>query len=171
MENTPVNLWDIPTRILHWALAVCVLLNLFLLEEGEEAHEWAGYIAVGIVFIRFVWGFVGGKASRFSSFPIHPRSLISYLKNKCSEDGQFKNKHNPLASLVYLTLWLLIIGMGITGWMMNLDQFWGEDWVENLHSRISQGIEILLILHILGIAIDSIRYKRHTWLAMFTGKR
>ena len=38
---------------------LCVALNYFVLEEGETAHEWSGYIAAGLVCAHIVWGFVG----------------------------------------------------------------------------------------------------------------
>ncbi|MGE3975110.1 MAG: cytochrome b/b6 domain-containing protein [Bdellovibrionales bacterium] len=140
MISTDRIVWDLPTRFIHWALATCVVLNLFILEEGEDLHAWTGYAAVVIVVLRFAWGFLG-------QVPIR----------------------NRIASLVYIGIWSLILGLGITGWMMGLDAYWGEDWIEELHANFSIGLQILIGLHFLGIIIDSVRYRRRTWLAMIRG--
>lgn len=47
-----VPVWDPFVRIFHWSLVLCVALNYFVLEEGETAHEWSGYIAAGLVCAR-----------------------------------------------------------------------------------------------------------------------
>ena len=47
-----VPVWDPFVRIFHWSLVLCVVLNYFVLEEGETAHEWSGYIAAGLVCAR-----------------------------------------------------------------------------------------------------------------------
>lgn len=167
--NAP--LWDIPTRITHWALALCVILNLFVVDEGEDPHHWIGYTAVGLVGFRFLWGFFGKRPSRLKSLPIHPRTVWAYVRGGMKEGDAFAQKHNPLASYVYLTLWLLVIGLGISGWMMGLDAFWGEEWLEEVHGYLSTGVQVMVVAHLLGIAFDSIRYRRHTWLAMITGRR
>lgn len=136
----------IPSRVIHWSLAVCIILNLFLLEEGDPPHKWIGYAATAIVVLRLVWGFIGGEASRFRSFPIH------------------------LKSLVYFGVWGLVLGLAVTGFMMGTDKYWGEEWVEEIHEQISDGLMILIGIHLLGVFIDSIRHRRKTWLNMINGR-
>lgn len=63
--------WDLFVRVFHWTLVGCVLLNQFVLEEGETPHEWAGYLAAALVVARFVWGFIGSRHARFSDFSRH----------------------------------------------------------------------------------------------------
>lgn len=170
MSSDSKMIWDLPTRVTHWALALCVALNLFVLEEGDPPHEWAGYVAVGLVVFRFFWGFAGAPASRFSAFPVAPQSVWSYIKNKFSPTGP-QIGHNPLASWAYIGIWSLIIALGVTGFMMGLDAFWGDETLEEVHSAMSKGLEILVIVHFAGLSLDGLRKKRHTWTAMFTGRR
>ena len=47
-----VKVWDPFVRVFHWSLVACVLLNQFVLEAGETPHQWAGYIASGLVVQR-----------------------------------------------------------------------------------------------------------------------
>lgn len=163
-------IWDLPTRLTHWALALCVGLNLFIVEEGEKAHEWLGYIAVALVVFRFVWGFLGAPASRFSAFVISPKRVGSYLRNKLNSTEPLVG-HNPLACLVYLGIWSMILGLGVTGFMAGLDAFWGNETLEEVHSYFSKALEVLIVIHFVGLTLDGVRKKRHTWTAMFTGRR
>lgn len=79
--------------------------------------------------------------------------------------------HNPLASYAYFAIWGLIFALGISGWMMGLDVFWGEYWVQDLHKIFSLVLQGLVLVHWLGMLLDSYHFRRKTWLAMITGRR
>jgi len=67
---------------------------------------------------------------------------------------------------------LIVLGLGTTGHMMEeIDAFWGEAWVEDLHENLSLALQVLLGLHLVGVFADSLRYRRHTWRSMITGKK
>lgn len=162
--------WDVPTRITHWALALCVILNLFILEEGEDPHQWVGYAAVGLVVFRFIWAKFAWGPSSFRGFPLSPASVIKYLKNKMNDDSK-ELRHNPLSAWTYIIMWLAVIALGVTGWMMGLDAFWGDETLESIHEYISILMQILIAAHLLGMTIDGLKYKRKTWFGMITGQR
>jgi len=61
--------------------------------------------------------------------------------------------------------------LGVTGFMMGLDAYWGEEWLEDLHENLSTALMVLVVLHLLGIAFDSWKFRRKTWLGMITGRR
>lgn len=168
MTTTPKTIWDLPTRITHWALAFGVILNLFVVESGDEAHRWIGYVTVALIAFRVIWGFVGAPASRFRSFPVSPKKIWAFLKSGLNNNYQ---GHNPLASLAYILIWLNVISLGITGYMMGLDAYFGEEWLESLHGNIATALQILIGIHLLGVFSDSLRYKRKTWAAMLTGRK
>lgn len=65
-KSRPV--WDRFVRVFHWTLVSSVLLNYFVLEEGEAPHEWVGYLATALVVARAVWGFIGSPHARFAAF-------------------------------------------------------------------------------------------------------
>lgn len=161
--------WDLLTRILHWVLATCVVLNLFVIEEGENLHEWIGYGGASVVALRVLWGFVGPPLSRFGSFPVLPQQILGFLRGGMNSKN-FEG-HNPLASLVYIGIWTAVAGLATTGFMMGLDRFWGEEWLEDTHSNLSIALQVLIVTHLVGVASDSYRYKRKTWKAMLTGTR
>ncbi len=171
MIKSTTVVWDIPTRLLHWSLAVIVFLNLFILDEGDEIHEWIGYLACALVIFRVYWGERSQGLSRISSFPIKLKDLKRFIKNRFTDsEGRYPG-HNPLASVVYIAIWTCILLLGITGFMMGLDAFWGEDWLEKLHELISDTLLFLIVIHLTGVFSDSIRNRRKTWSSMITGKK
>lgn len=159
-------------RVLHWGLAIIVLLNLFWFEEGDEVHRWVGYAAVGIVVARMLLGFWGLPHERFGGFPLGFQSLKKFILGvfRGSKAESFSG-HNPLASWIYILMWLAVIALGVTGWMMGLDRFFGDDLLNEIHAKISDFMIALIVLHMVGMLFDSFRYRRHTWLSMFTGRR
>ena len=168
-SDAPVA-WNLVTRLTHWLIAFPVLLDFFI-EGGEISHKILGYIAFGTTLFRFIWGFFTKDEANFSSFPLHIKKTSEYAmsvfrKNKINYIG-----HNPLASWVYIFMWILVIALGITGFMMGLDKYWGEAWLEELHEVLSNGLMFLVALHFIGLFLDSWKFKRRTWLGMFTGKK
>lgn len=65
-----VKVWDLPTRVFHWLLVVCVAGLLVSAQLGGEAMRWHfrfGYFALCLLLFRLFWGFMGGAHSRFSA--------------------------------------------------------------------------------------------------------
>ncbi len=160
--------WNLFTRITHWLIAVPVLLDFFL-DGGDVSHKALGYIALTFTIVRIFWGFSTNDQARFTNFPLRPHSLFTYSKNLFS--GKLVNYpgHNPIASWVYFLIWASVIALGVTGFMMGLDAYWGEAWLEDLHKTISNGLLVLVLVHLAGIGIDSWKFKRKTWLGMING--
>lgn len=157
------KVWDIPTRIVHWGVASAILLNLFVIEEGEDPHQWLGYAAVALVVFQIFWS--------ISKFNLRPRDLLNFTKSLIHRRVIDYPGHNPGASYAYLLIWGHIFALGMTGWMMSWDRYWGEEWLENLHSGISTSLQILILIHLLGIAHDSMHFKRKTWMGMIDGRK
>ncbi len=86
-----VRIWDLPTRLFHWALFVCVVGLIITGNVGGALMPWhfrLGYCVMTLLLFRIIWGFVGGKWSRFASFIYAPSTVIAYLK------GQGKPEHS-----------------------------------------------------------------------------
>jgi len=164
-----IRVWDLFVRIFHWSLVVIFFANFALNEEGDDWHQWLGYAAVILLSGRLVWGFIGPLPARWSSFWPSPSRLISYWKGTYTPSII---THNPVGAVMMIILMLLILGLGITGYMMEeIDYFWGEDWVEEVHEIMAYMILVLLPLHILGAIKEGILKKDNLITAMFHGYR
>ncbi len=162
--------WSLVTRITHWLIAVPVLLDFFV-EGGDLAHEILGYVAFAATIFRIGWGVVTTDAAQFRFFPLGARALWGHGASLLSGKLVHYPGHNPMASWVYVAIWSLVLGLGVTGYMMGLDAFWGDEWLEELHGGMSNALMALVGLHFVGIGLDSWKYKRRTWWAMFSGDK
>jgi len=71
-----------------------------------------------------------------------------------------------------ILMMLCILALGITGFMMEeIDYFWGEDWVQNLHDWIASSLLALVLVHIFAALFESYRLKENLPLSMVTGNR
>ena len=81
-ERVLVDVWDWPTRVLHWVNALLVISMIVLIlgvewmeELGiakplrrpvKEWHSWLGHVFMITLSLRIIWGFAGNKYARFS---------------------------------------------------------------------------------------------------------
>ena len=80
---TRTRVWDLPTRLFHWALAAAVIGQLVTGLAGiMEWHFRVGYAVLSLLLFRLVWGFVGGRWSRFAAFIYSPGSVMAYLRGR-----------------------------------------------------------------------------------------
>lgn len=158
--------WPLGIRIIHWGLAICIVLNFFVLEEGDPPHRYLGYIALFFVVVRLFWGVRGRGPVAFKNFNLRRAYLSRFLRGLRDRKTPTFDGHNPLAALTYFSMWFLVFLLAVSGWMMGLDAFWGEEWLENLHAYLSNFLMILVALHLLGIASDAYMHRRKTWLKM-----
>lgn len=164
-----VYVWDPLVRLFHWSLVTCVLLNLFVLEEGEAPHRWAGYAAAALVGLRVLWGVVGSRHARFADWWPTPGRLRSHLHALLTGAPDHHPGHNPLGALMMLALMALVLALGVTGWLQGTDAFFGEEWLQELHEGLANALLVGAGLHA-GAALAMGRLQRVTLVrAMITG--
>lgn len=103
----PVRVWDLPTRVFHWSLALLVITAIVSVKVGGNAMTWhfrAGYAVIALLGFRLVWGLIGGRWSRFTSFIYAPGTIRRYLRGEHRPGDHFEVGHNPLGSLSVLGL-------------------------------------------------------------------
>lgn len=114
-----VRVWDMPTRLFHWALASCVLGSLVSAQIGGNAMVWHfrfGYAVFTLLAFRLLWGLVGGRWSRFGSFLYAPTTLWRYLRGRTAAGDHLEVGHSPLGALSVLALLVLLalqVGTGL----------------------------------------------------------
>jgi cytochrome b len=162
-----VRVWDLPTRLFHWVLAGTVVASVVSAKVGGAAMVWhfrLGYVVFTLLAFRIVWGFVGGRWSRFASFVRGPGTVLRYLKGEHRPDEGFEVGHNPLGALSVLGLlgWLALqVGTGLVSddEIANigpLNRFVSTDTglaATSWHKSFGQwGLIALVVLHLAAIA-------------------
>ena len=113
----PITVWDIPTRLFHWTLALCFALAWLTSESDAllSVHTFVGYVMLGLIGFRLVWGVVGGRYARFASFAYGPRAAVRYAREVLSRKAPRHIGHNPAGSLAIYTLFALVLAVGVSG--------------------------------------------------------
>ncbi len=117
MSRHSTRVWDLPTRIFHWALVASVIALVVTAQIGGNAMSWHfrfGYTVLSLLLFRVVWGLIGGRWSRFASFIYAPRTVLQYLKGLGRPEHSVG--HNPLGagSVFAMMLFLLAqVGSGL----------------------------------------------------------
>jgi cytochrome b len=113
-----VRVWDLPTRLFHWSLVVCITGLAISGLIGGSALAWHfrfGYAVIALLAFRIIWGLVGGRWSRFGAFIYAPQSIVNYLKGRGKPEHSVG--HSPLgAASVFALLGFLVAQVG-TGLM------------------------------------------------------
>ena len=159
-----VRVWDLPTRLFHWLLALGVVGLAVSGLIGGNAMVWHfrfGYAVLSLLLFRLVWGLVGGRWSRFAAFIYAPASVVNYLKGRGKPEHSVG--HSPIgAASVFAVLGILLAQAG-TGFLSDdeisasgpLTRFVSNATVNlatNYHKNIGKWLLLaLVVLHIAAI--------------------
>lgn len=111
-----VRIWDLPTRLFHWSLAAALVALVATGYAGGAWMEWharLGTLVLALLLFRLVWGFVGGRWSRFASFLPTPARVKAYLQGRAAAEQQAG--HSPLGALSVLAMLLVLFVQVATG--------------------------------------------------------
>lgn len=162
MKSTRV--WDLPTRVFHWALVFCVIGLVITGSTGGNAMVWhfkLGYAVLTLLLFRLIWGIIGGKWSRFASFIYAPNTLVKYLKGQGHQHDTVG--HNPLGALSVFALLAFLLAQVATGLISDdeiaasgpLTKFVSNATVSlasSYHSAVGKRfIIVLVLLHVIAI--------------------
>jgi cytochrome b len=184
MANTPrIVVWDPFVRFGHWALVITFTIAYLTGEEEEgrasELHEWAGYIAGGIVAWRVLWGFVGPSHARFTDFVTSPLTALRYLTGLVTGHARRFVGHSPAGGVMVVALLLcvtLTIATGLftdqnAGTVAGRENARSESLLGEIHGALANITLVLVALHILGVALASLVHRENLVRAMITGKK
>ena len=167
--------YDLPLRIFHWLFAL-LLVTAFVMGKTVDDdsslfsyHMMAGLSIGFILTLRIVWGFIGTIYARFSSFRLSPSELITYFKDLFTTKTRRWMGHNPASSYAAIFMFLLAIGLMITG--INMSHPTYHELFEELHEIFANLFLIIVIAHIAGIIIHHLRHHDSIYLSMISGKK
>lgn len=166
---TKIKVWDPLVRVFHWSLVLLFAANALFTDDESKLHEWVGYAVLGLVGIRIVWGLIGTKHARFSDFPPSARGAMAQLREMTGGRKQRHVGHTPLGALMIYNLLLTLLVIGLSGWLMTTDMFWGVEWPEELHEIAVTWAEISVVAHIVAVIVESRRTRVNLPRAMVTG--
>lgn len=172
-----MKIWDLATRLYHWAQALLSIALMASGLSGNGPHVQLGLALFTLLLWRLTWGFIGSETSLFRQFLRSPKGVITYLKGKSAATVG----HNPaggwmVATLLTTLLLQCISGMALGGlfdtWpysdvWLNDNVFVGIEW---LHLTLADLLPLLIALHVGAILFYKLRGKP-LLKAMITGKQ
>lgn len=178
-----VRIWDLPTRVFHWGLVLCLVGLIGTGKIGGEAMVWhfrLGYTVLSLLLFRLVWGFMGGFWSRFHVFVVGPMAIWRYLQGRHSSPAV---GHNPLGALSVLAMLSFILIQVATGLVSDdeiatagpLAKMVTSAWVTKAtyyHNAIGQYVLYgLVFLHLAAMAFYYFKRKENLVPAMLLGDK
>lgn len=198
--------WDLPLRLFHWLLAISIGLLWLTQKYGANpvplvdkigwlenfpniayatwlnVHMWLGYWVLGLIIFRVIWGFVGPRHARFSSFFPLPKRMIAYLRALAFGTESKPVGHNPLGSLMVFLMLALVGFQAVSGLFADDDIFTAgpyqmavsEDTAEffnGIHHSLFDYILIAIAIHVIAIVTYAVVLKQNLTVPMITGRK
>jgi cytochrome b len=178
-----VEVWDLPTRVFHWALVAAIIGSVTTVQLHWMAwHARFGYAILTLVIWRVLWGFLGSENARFAHFLKGPGAVLAHLGHLVARRPDCETSHNPLGGWAVIALLALVAVQAATGLFANDDiLFRGplaatvgkamSDRITGWHYRIKDLLLVMIALH-LAAAILYRLWPRHRLVeAMVTGRK
>ena len=199
MNREKVKVWDPAVRIFHWSLVIFFTLSYLTGEEESSLHNNAGYIVLGLVAFRLVWGLLGTRHARFTDFIYGPATTIDYARSLLARNPKHYIGHNPLGGWmiiallvsIFITCWSGVEYIGskgqgplagdgvevITTAVANDDEHEyeeahheeGDDFWEEIHEVFANLSVLLVVIHIIGVVVAGHLHGENLVRAMITG--
>jgi cytochrome b len=180
-----VKIWDLPTRLFHAALVFLIVAAFVTVKLGDDLMRLHAQIGLGIlslIVFRLCWGVFGGHWSQFKHFSLHPRHVISYLKENSFNSRSYPG-HNPLGSWSAILMIFALAIQALSGLCsddeilfngpltpyLNTSQI---EWASFYHSEVGQILLITLVAtHIFAIVFYKFKLKQDLITPMLSGNK
>ncbi|MDH5386935.1 MAG: cytochrome b/b6 domain-containing protein [Gammaproteobacteria bacterium] len=114
-EKNLIPVWDILVRIFHWSLVLAFTIAYLSEDEFEDLHVYAGYVVLGLICFRVVWGFIGSRYARFSNFIYSFAEIKAYLSSLLAKNPKHYLGHNPAGGVMIIALLLSLFAATLSG--------------------------------------------------------
>jgi len=166
-----ILVWDAPVRVFH-ALMVVSFAGAWLSAESERwrlAHVTLGYTMAALVAFRVIWGLVGTRHARFSSFVRGPAAVGAHLRSMLRGRPNHHTGHNPAGTLAILALLGSATAVTATGWA-GFNEFGGE-WLKEVHEALASLMLAVVGVHVAGVVLGSWLERQNLVMGMLTGRK
>lgn len=189
-KNSEIKVWDIGVRSFHWSLVLFFTIA-YISEDIELIHVYVGYVVLGLIAFRVVWGLIGTKYARFSNFIYGKFETINYVKSLFSKNPKRFLGHNPAGGWMILAM---LISVSLVSWtglelyadagkgplagiavelfetaQANGDKESSESVWEDIHESIANLTLLLIFVHVAGVIVSSIIHRENLIKSMITG--
>lgn len=185
MEETRVaiKVWDLPVRAFHWIIVVLLGLQVLTGKIGGDLmpyHMACGYLVLGLVVFRILWGLAGSTHARFASFVVGPPAVFRFARRLFSRQAVPQVGHNPLGGWMVMALILSLVLQAISGLFANdgadaLGPFARRvsletsNWFTEFHRWNLKVVLVLVAIHIGAVLFHLIFKNEELTVPMFTG--
>lgn len=162
--------WDAAVMVSHWILAIC-FLGAIITQDSERfrmVHVTMGYTMFGLVAFRLIWGFVGGKYTRFNAIYPRVKKVIEYLRSLFTAEPQAFIGFHAIGFLAAYLLLAVILLVTVSGYLV-FEEI-GPDLFEDLHETLGNLLIAIVSIHIGGVVINAIIQKIKISIAANTDK-
>ena len=184
-QSTQIEVWDPLLRSFHWLLVIAFAVAWWSEGSNIQMHLLAGSIIPGLLLFRLIWGFSGEHHALFSSFYLSIQAIRQHLIELRHLNARHYTGHTPIGSLMIYVLIVALFALGISGmWLggmqMGIGPFSGwvaeadfatEVLVQQVHHWCFDVLQILIAVHLAGIAVESVLQKNNLTVAMITGRK
>ena len=177
-----VKAWDPLIRVFHWSLVLSIVIAFISEDDWMNVHIWAGYAVSLLIGIRLLWGLVGTRNARFTSFVRSRRVVMQHLKGMLTFKAPHYLGHNPVAAVMVLLLLSSITLVAFSGVIMiagegqgplahTMFSSWNGKWLEETHEFLAHFTLLLIVTHVSGVIFSSLLEGENLARAMLTGRK
>ncbi|HZX23120.1 MAG TPA: cytochrome b/b6 domain-containing protein [Woeseiaceae bacterium] len=177
--------WDLPLRLFHWLLVLALAGSWITHELGVKAMDWhmrLGYLVIGLIVFRLLWGFLGPRHARFGDFLRGPGAVVAYARDWLAGRARVSAGHNPLGGWSVLAMLAVVTVQAVTGLFNSDDVLTSGPWhgavSDDLADTLSwlHAVNFNLLLALAGLHLASIlaywlRLRIDLVTAMITGRK
>lgn len=179
------RVWDLPTRIFHWAVVALVLAQWCSAEWNWLSMDWhfrLGYAVLALVLFRIAWGFVGSDSARFSRFLAGPSAVAAYVPGILRREPSARPGHNPLGGWAVFAMLSLLLAQSTTGLFASDDiSLYGPlservsvdtaETLTSLHKTLTDVLVAMIALHLGAVSWYSIWKREGLVASMVSGRK
>jgi cytochrome b len=175
-----VRIWDLPTRIFHWAIVLLVPALWWTTEiDRLDLHILLGETMLGLVLFRLIWGAIGSSTARFAGFVRGPGVVLRHIRGKA--EAAFG--HNPAGGWSVIVMLLLLcvqVGLGLfvsdedglnTGPLSHLISYDGARTLAHRHELVFYILLAFIAVHVAAIVFYLAVKRDNLVTPMVTGRR
>lgn len=145
-----------------------------------EYHMWSGYVILGLLLFRVLWGIWGSETAKFSHFLHSPSSVLSYVRTLFKAEYKTATGHTPLGGWSVIALLTVLATQVISGLFAN-DDIANEgplyhlvrkatsNFLSMVHQYSFNVLLGLVVLHIAAIIFYLLKHRDNLIIPMIIG--